>query len=218
MLFKREGVRLNSPLTVVQPVLFGPPPGSEGRRSVAGKASRHAPSPPPSSPPALLCLPGTHLPCPSRCEPAPGPQAKSAREECRLCAQGARRAAWRERTALHSPQGSVPGGGLCGRRLKTRSVGALIGLGVAALVLLAFVISVCVLCYLFLYTKPQRLDTGLKLQHLEAASPQEGNSNRKTKVFNSNAASNSINETFYVADDIVQEKTMDTTQSDIAYY
>lgn len=98
------------------------------------------------------------------------------------------------------------------------SVGALIGLGVAALVLLAFVISVCVLCYLFLYTKPQRLDTGLKLQHLEAASPQEGNSNRKTKVFNSNAASNSINETFYVADDIVQEKTMDTTQSDIAYY
>ncbi|XP_072814702.1 protein shisa-like-2B [Vicugna pacos] len=98
------------------------------------------------------------------------------------------------------------------------SVGALIGLGVAALVLLAFVISVCVLCYLFLYTKPQRLDTGLKLQHLEAASPQEGNSNRKTKVFNSNAASNSINETLYVADDIVQEKTMDMTQSDIAYY
>nr|XP_031529301.1 protein shisa-like-2B [Vicugna pacos] len=182
MLFKREGVRLNSPLPVVQRVLFGPPPGSEGRRSVAG------------------------------------PQAKSAREECRLCAQGARWAAWRERTALHPPQGSVPGGGLCGRRLKTRGVGALIGLGVAALVLLAFVISVCVLCYLFLYTKPQRLDTGLKLQHLEAASPQEGNSNRKTKVFNSNAASNSINETLYVADDIVQEKTMDMTQSDIAYY
>ncbi|KAL0628216.1 Protein shisa-like-2B [Plecturocebus cupreus] len=55
------------------------------------------------------------------------------------------------------------------------SIGALIGLGIAALVLLAFVISVCVLCYLFLYTKPQRLDTGLKLQHLEASSTQEGN-------------------------------------------
>lgn len=55
------------------------------------------------------------------------------------------------------------------------SIGALIGLGIAALVLLAFVISVCVLCYLFLYTKPQRLDNGLKLQHLEASSAQEGN-------------------------------------------
>ncbi|KAH0518366.1 Peptidyl-prolyl cis-trans isomerase CWC27-like protein [Microtus ochrogaster] len=53
------------------------------------------------------------------------------------------------------------------------SIGALIGLGIAALVLLAFVISVCVLCYLFLYTKPQRLDNGLKLQHLEASSALE---------------------------------------------
>lgn len=55
------------------------------------------------------------------------------------------------------------------------SIGALVGLGTAALVLLAFVITVCVLCYLFLYTKPQRLDTGLKLQHLEASSAPEGN-------------------------------------------
>lgn len=55
------------------------------------------------------------------------------------------------------------------------SIGALIGLGIAALVLLAFVISVCVLCYLFLYTKPQRLDTGLKLQNLETSSTPEGN-------------------------------------------
>ncbi|XP_039613877.1 protein shisa-like-2B [Polypterus senegalus] len=45
----------------------------------------------------------------------------------------------------------------------TLSIGALIGLGIAALVLLAFIISVCVLCYLFFYTKPQRLDSGLKL-------------------------------------------------------
>ncbi|XP_057598599.1 protein shisa-like-2B [Hippopotamus amphibius kiboko] len=97
------------------------------------------------------------------------------------------------------------------------SIGALTGLGIAALVLLAFVISVCVLCYLFLYTKPQRLDTGLKLQHLEAVSTQEGNSNRKTKAPSSNAVSNSTNETFYEADDIIQEKTMDTTQINIAY-
>ncbi|XP_007445705.1 PREDICTED: membrane protein FAM159B [Lipotes vexillifer] len=93
------------------------------------------------------------------------------------------------------------------------SIGALIGLGIAALVLLAFVISVCVLCYLFLYTKPQRLDTGLKLQHLEATSTQEGSSNRKTKA----PSSNSTNETFYEADDIIQEKTMDMRQINTAY-
>lgn len=57
------------------------------------------------------------------------------------------------------------------------SIGALVGLGIAALVLLAFVISVCVLCYLFLYTKPQRLDNGLKLQHLETSSTLEGKRN-----------------------------------------
>ncbi|XP_037006648.2 protein shisa-like-2B [Artibeus jamaicensis] len=97
------------------------------------------------------------------------------------------------------------------------SIGALTGLGIAALVLLAFVISVCVLCYLFLYTKPRRLDTGLKLQHLEASSTQEGSSNRKIKAPNSNATSNSINETTYEADDIIQEKTMDTTQINTVY-
>uniref|UniRef100_A0A2I3HX16 Shisa like 2B n=1 Tax=Nomascus leucogenys TaxID=61853 RepID=A0A2I3HX16_NOMLE len=97
------------------------------------------------------------------------------------------------------------------------SIGALIGLGIAALVLLAFVISVCVLCYLFLYTKPQRLDTGLKLQHLEASSTQEGKSNGETKALNSNAASNATNEIYYEADDIIQEKTMDATQIHIAY-
>ncbi|ELW50703.1 protein shisa-like-2B [Tupaia chinensis] len=97
------------------------------------------------------------------------------------------------------------------------SIGALIGLGIAALVLLAFVISVCVLCYLFLYTKPQRFDTGLKLQHLETSSMPEGNSNRETKALNSSAASNSSNETSYEADDIIQEKTMDTTQINIPY-
>ncbi|XP_021568647.1 membrane protein FAM159B [Carlito syrichta] len=99
----------------------------------------------------------------------------------------------------------------------SKSIGALIGLGIAALVLLAFVVSVCVLCYLFLCTKPQRLDTGLKLQHLEASSTHEGKSNRKTKAFNSNAASNSTNETSYEADDIIQGKTMDSTQIHIAY-
>uniref|UniRef100_A0A4W3I791 Shisa like 2A n=1 Tax=Callorhinchus milii TaxID=7868 RepID=A0A4W3I791_CALMI len=47
------------------------------------------------------------------------------------------------------------------------SIGALVGLFIAAVVLLAFVITVCVLCYLFIRTKPQhRLDTGLDLQTL----------------------------------------------------
>lgn len=44
------------------------------------------------------------------------------------------------------------------------SVGALLGLSVAAVVLLAFIITVCVLCYLFIGTKPcSKLDTGLSL-------------------------------------------------------
>lgn len=44
-----------------------------------------------------------------------------------------------------------------------------------------------------------------------------GDSNRKSKVPRSNAASNSTNETFYEADDTIQEKTMDTTQINTAY-
>ncbi|XP_069498283.1 protein shisa-like-2A [Ambystoma mexicanum] len=45
------------------------------------------------------------------------------------------------------------------------SVGALVGLSIAAVVLLAFIITVCVLCYLFISTKPHsKLDTGLSLQ------------------------------------------------------
>ncbi|CAM4594465.1 unnamed protein product [Lepidochelys olivacea] len=45
------------------------------------------------------------------------------------------------------------------------SVGALVGLSIAAVVLLAFIITVCVLCYLFISTKPRnKLDTGLSLQ------------------------------------------------------
>ncbi|XP_041913937.1 protein shisa-like-2B isoform X1 [Alosa sapidissima] len=43
------------------------------------------------------------------------------------------------------------------------SVGALVGLSIAAVVLLAFVITVCVLCYLFIATKPRGLDNGLPL-------------------------------------------------------
>ncbi|XP_072461168.1 protein shisa-like-2B [Notamacropus eugenii] len=96
------------------------------------------------------------------------------------------------------------------------SIGALIGLGIAALVLLAFVISVCVLCYLFLYSKPQRLDTGLKLQHLEASSG-EGNSSRKAKRTNSSAVSNSTNETSCDADEIIQEKLMDVTNQHCSF-
>uniref|UniRef100_A0A8B9ZK48 Shisa like 2A n=1 Tax=Anas platyrhynchos TaxID=8839 RepID=A0A8B9ZK48_ANAPL len=45
------------------------------------------------------------------------------------------------------------------------SVGALVGLSIAAVVLFAFIITVCVLCYLFISTKPRsKLDTGLHLQ------------------------------------------------------
>ncbi|KAM4876067.1 protein shisa-like-2B [Thomomys bottae] len=97
------------------------------------------------------------------------------------------------------------------------SIGALIGLGIAALVLLAFVISVCVLCYLFLYTKPQKIDTGLKLQNLEASSIGEDYLNRNIRPFISHAASNSTNETSYEAEDIIQEKATDTTQINTAY-
>ncbi|XP_009870273.1 PREDICTED: membrane protein FAM159A [Apaloderma vittatum] len=44
-------------------------------------------------------------------------------------------------------------------------VGALVGLSIAAVVLFAFIITVCVLCYLFISTKPRsKLDTGLSLQ------------------------------------------------------
>ncbi|CAL8271341.1 unnamed protein product [Boreogadus saida] len=44
------------------------------------------------------------------------------------------------------------------------SVGALIGLSIAAVVLLAFIITLCVLCYLFMSTKPRGLDNGLHLR------------------------------------------------------
>uniref|UniRef100_A0A3Q2VNW8 Shisa like 2A n=1 Tax=Haplochromis burtoni TaxID=8153 RepID=A0A3Q2VNW8_HAPBU len=45
------------------------------------------------------------------------------------------------------------------------SIGALVGLSIAAVVLLAFLITVCVLCYLFIVTKPtRRLDNGLPLR------------------------------------------------------
>uniref|UniRef100_A0A3P8ZAI5 Shisa N-terminal domain-containing protein n=1 Tax=Esox lucius TaxID=8010 RepID=A0A3P8ZAI5_ESOLU len=44
------------------------------------------------------------------------------------------------------------------------SLGALVGLSIAAVVLLAFIITICVLCYLFIATKPRGLDNGLPLQ------------------------------------------------------
>ncbi|XP_054192347.1 protein shisa-like-2A isoform X2 [Homo sapiens] len=45
------------------------------------------------------------------------------------------------------------------------SIGALIGLSVAAVVLLAFIVTACVLCYLFISSKPHtKLDLGLSLQ------------------------------------------------------
>ncbi|XDV46471.1 hypothetical protein PO909_014360 [Leuciscus waleckii] len=44
------------------------------------------------------------------------------------------------------------------------SLGALVGLSIAAVVLLAFIITLCVLCYLFIATKPRGLDNGLPLR------------------------------------------------------
>ncbi|KAG5214760.1 hypothetical protein MJG53_002002 [Ovis ammon polii x Ovis aries] len=45
------------------------------------------------------------------------------------------------------------------------SIGALVGLSIAAVVLLAFIITACVLCYLFISSKPHtKLDPGLNLQ------------------------------------------------------
>ncbi|ERE83376.1 membrane protein [Cricetulus griseus] len=45
------------------------------------------------------------------------------------------------------------------------SIGALVGLSTAAVVLLAFIVTACVLCYLFISSKPHpKLDPGLSLQ------------------------------------------------------
>ncbi|XP_075885107.1 protein shisa-like-2A [Nelusetta ayraudi] len=44
------------------------------------------------------------------------------------------------------------------------SLGAFVGLSVAAVVLLAFIVTLCVLCYLFITTKPRGLDNGLPLR------------------------------------------------------
>nr|XP_033785107.1 protein shisa-like-2B isoform X1 [Geotrypetes seraphini] len=87
------------------------------------------------------------------------------------------------------------------------ALGALIGLGVAALVLLAFIITVCVLCYLFLYTKPQRLDSGLKLQHLDSSSIKEGKRKAKTEYLS--LATNLMNESSSGFDGTLQQNPME---------
>ncbi|XP_077415035.1 protein shisa-like-2A [Vanacampus margaritifer] len=53
------------------------------------------------------------------------------------------------------------------------SIWALVGLSFAAVVLLAFLITVCVLCYLFITTKPNRRDNNMPLQ-APVRDPQEG--------------------------------------------
>ncbi|XP_029939813.1 protein shisa-like-2A [Salarias fasciatus] len=61
------------------------------------------------------------------------------------------------------------------------SLGALVGLSVAAVVLLAFIITLCVLCYLFITTKPRGLDNGLSLQAPgPMSSPQEPGSSHNS--------------------------------------
>ncbi|KAI5938079.1 Protein shisa-like-2A [Manis javanica] len=68
------------------------------------------------------------------------------------------------------------------------SVGALMGLSIAAAVLLAFIITACVLCYLVLSSKPHtKLDPGLSLQttdHEEEVPPdcQGGNAGNLVQV------------------------------------
>ncbi|XP_051890932.1 protein shisa-like-2B [Pristis pectinata] len=57
------------------------------------------------------------------------------------------------------------------------SIGAMVGLGVAALLLLIFIFSAFVMCCLYFYNKPQGLDSGLKLQSLATSPLQEGKSN-----------------------------------------
>ncbi|KAM7378971.1 hypothetical protein PAMP_004556 [Pampus punctatissimus] len=57
------------------------------------------------------------------------------------------------------------------------SIGALVGLSIAAVVLLAFLITVCVLCYLFIATKPSRLDNGLPLRAPAGDPNNEGSNN-----------------------------------------
>ncbi|XP_071993235.1 protein shisa-like-2B [Engystomops pustulosus] len=94
------------------------------------------------------------------------------------------------------------------------SIGALIGLAIAALVLLAFVVSVCVLCYLFLYTKPQRIETGLKLQHAGSSSSHRGNLKKKAKSGQSATSATHLNSTNDIPCDTegsVQEKLAEVT-------
>ncbi|XP_037355640.1 protein shisa-like-2A [Talpa occidentalis] len=67
------------------------------------------------------------------------------------------------------------------------SIGALVGLSIAAVVLLAFIVTACVLCYLFISSKPHtKLDPGLSLQtadHEEAPpDDQSGNMGNLVEV------------------------------------
>ncbi|XP_075049647.1 protein shisa-like-2B [Mixophyes fleayi] len=94
------------------------------------------------------------------------------------------------------------------------SIGALIGLAIAALVLLAFVVSVCVLCYLFLYTKPQRIETGLKLQNFGSSSSHKGHLKKKTKPGYCATTMTSTNNILGEPDGTVQEKLTEVTQID----
>nr|XP_025848043.1 protein shisa-like-2A [Vulpes vulpes] len=49
--------------------------------------------------------------------------------------------------------------------IKISDIGTLVGLSIAAVVLLAFIVTACVLCYLFISSKPHtKLDPGLSLQ------------------------------------------------------
>ncbi|XP_004699717.1 protein shisa-like-2A [Echinops telfairi] len=63
------------------------------------------------------------------------------------------------------------------------SVGALVGLSIAAVVLLVFIVTACVLCYLFVSSKPHtRLDPGLNLQTPGSEEPQPDHPDGNTGV------------------------------------
>ncbi|XP_048453159.1 protein shisa-like-2B [Rhincodon typus] len=88
------------------------------------------------------------------------------------------------------------------------SIGAMVGLGIAALVLLAFVISAFVLCYLFFCTKPQRLDSGLRLQNLTTSPVQTKKKTTKQGILEIPVPTSSAGHPPPVPDGIVQDKPL----------
>ncbi|XP_067911682.1 protein shisa-like-2B isoform X2 [Heterodontus francisci] len=88
------------------------------------------------------------------------------------------------------------------------SIGAMVGLGIAALVLLAFVISAFVLCYLFLCTKPQRLDSGLRLRNLTTSPVQTRKEKNKQGILETTLHTSSAGAPPPIPNRIAQDKLL----------